>query len=326
MPYLNFADIKAGDTVTTVVRVFNIEQQTTAANKTTYCNITITDAANGKEVAKMWQTRKDDLPFKEEDMIGVSLECQLYNGAKSYIIKKAYAAPNDVNPNDYLPHPPLPPEEMYGDILRNNRLVSKQVPQGALLSMADLVEGIYEEHKEKLLYWSAAKSMHHSMYGGLIYHTFRMVRNGLCATKVYKLLDPEVLLAGIALHDIGKLTELDTNKLGIAEYTVEGNLYGHLFLGLNLVDDYVRRQTEKFGTCPYNKAQLDGVRHIIASHHGKQEWGAITEPHTPEAQVAFLVDYMDAKIFMYEDALKSVPEGEMMNVFNLGYVYHSPKS
>ena len=74
--------------------------------------------------------------------------------------------------------------------------------------------------------------MHHNIYGGLAYHTYRMVKAAYALCEVYKLLNRELLVCGTALHDIGKLFELKTSDTGIANYTDMGNLFGHSLIGI----------------------------------------------------------------------------------------------
>ena len=56
-----------------------------------------------------------------------------------------------------------------------------------------------------------------------------MTRMGLVLLKVYPLYK-DVLITGIILHDIGKLKELKTSPLGAADFTADGNLFGHVLL------------------------------------------------------------------------------------------------
>lgn len=320
--YLKFSEIQPGDTETTVALVGKIEE-VTASNGSPYCNINLSDGVE-EITAKLWQKKKSELPFKEEDLIGVTLTGQVYNDAKSYIVKKTHNPPADAQKVDYIRKPAFAPKDMYADILRNVQSVSKGVPRGALLPIGQMVADLYKEYEEKLLYWSAAKAYHHNLYGGLLYHTFTMVRTGLCVARVHKSLDAEILLCGLALHDIGKLKELETSSVGAADYTVDGNLFGHLLIGVQMVDEYIARKTAEYGQNPYHPAQIAAVKHIIASHHGEQAYGSIVEPRTAEASVAHLIDLMDAKVYTYAEVNATLEPGEVGKDFRLGHVYRMP--
>jgi len=54
----------------------------------------------------------------------------------------------------------------------------------------------------------------------------------------YPELDADLLLAGIVLHDIGKIDELRYSR-GIS-YTTEGRLLGHIMIGVTLVREKIR--------------------------------------------------------------------------------------
>ena len=95
---------------------------------------------------------------------------------------------------------------------------------------------IYEKYHDKIVTWSAAKSMHHDYKGGLIEHVCRMILHAQMTTKIYPGLNEELLLCATALHDIGKLDELDTDELGASEYTVPGTLLGHPFIGAQIIE------------------------------------------------------------------------------------------
>lgn len=69
-----------------------------------------------------------------------------------------------------------------------------------------------------------------------------------------------------------------------------GSTYGHLVLGSNLI---AKHQSETDHPLAYSDI-LD-IQHIILSHHGKLEWGAVTTPHTATALLVHIADYIDAK-------------------------------
>ena len=54
----------------------------------------------------------------------------------------------------------------------------------------------------------------------------------------------------------------------------------------------------------YNPEKIVMLEHMIASHHGTKEWGAITIPAFPEAQMLHLIDMIDSHMNMFEEAYK----------------------
>ncbi len=63
----------------------------------------------------------------------------------------------------------------------------------------------------------------------------RMLKTAVILSRVYRF-DKELLYSAVILHDIGKLQELDTDATGVAEYTVDGNLFGHTLLAIEMID------------------------------------------------------------------------------------------
>ena len=80
-------------------------------------------------------------------------------------------------------------------------------------------------------------------------------------------------------------------------------MFGHLLLGVMMIEEVAK----EIGT---PKEIVEQLEHIIASHHGKYEYGAITLPATKEAEIVHMLDMADSRIYMYEDAYTKVEPGE----------------
>ncbi|HEU0016132.1 MAG TPA: HD domain-containing protein, partial [Longimicrobium sp.] len=138
----------------------------------------------------------------------------------------------------------------------------------------------------------AAKKNHHAYLGGLMEHSLSVARacDGLCAHYRAQgaALDRDLLLAGALLHDIGKVRELTARRS--FHYTDEGQLLGHILLGLQIVT----REAESIpGLGP---ERLLHLQHLIASHQGRHEWASPKVPHTLEALILHYADDLDAKV------------------------------
>ena len=114
------------------------------------------------------------------------------------------------------------------------------------------------------------------------------------------------MLTGIILHDVGKLKELYTDPTGNADYTPEGSLLGRLLIGCEMIDEACNKldlQNDE------NKDKILLLKHLLASHHGKQEYGAITVPQLPEAIMLNRIDMIDAEMYQCEHALEDQSNG-----------------
>ena len=108
-------------------------------------------------------------------------------------------------------------------------------------------------------------------------------------------LNKDIVIAGAVLHDIGKLLEYDLKPHG-ADYSASGQLVGHVAQGLLSLERKI--QECKAGGQDISPRLHLVLQHIILSHHGQPEYGALKVPSTPEAIAVSLLDNLDAKLHM----------------------------
>lgn len=134
----------------------------------------------------------------------------------------------------------------------------------------------------------AAKRHHHNYVGGLLEHVLSMIAISRTIAKQYEPdLDLDLMIAGCMLHDIGKIYEYKANIA--IDYTVEGNLLGHIAIGTKMVGEKIDRM-EGFPPELGNK-----ILHMILSHHGRLEYGSPVTPQFPEALALHKIDDCDAQ-------------------------------
>ena len=149
----------------------------------------------------------------------------------------------------------------------------------------------------------AAKQLHHAWLGGLLEHVVSLCTLADRVAPHYPLIDRDLLLTGVILHDIGKVQELSW-EIGF-EYTVEGMLLGHIQMGAALVEKTI----DSLPNFPPKLKTL--ILHMILSHHGKLEFGSPKLPMIPEALVLNFLDDLDAKIqAMTGEFEKCIREGK----------------
>jgi len=148
----------------------------------------------------------------------------------------------------------------------------------------------------------AAKALHHAWIGGLLEHVVSLLDICALAAGHYWGVNRDLLLTGAILHDIGKLSEL---RWGTSfEYTTEGQLLGHISIGLAMVD----RKTALIPGFPARLKLL--VQHMILSHHGRYEFGSPKLPMIPEAMLLHYLDDLEAKMqTMRSELARSVAGG-----------------
>src|SRR5579872_1595467 len=85
----------------------------------------------------------------------------------------------------------------------------------------------------------AAKHVHHAWLGGLIEHVLSVCYLCRITAAHYGYLDVDLLLTGAILHDVGKVAELCYDRS--FGYSAEGQLLGHIVIGLRLLSDKLQR-------------------------------------------------------------------------------------
>ena len=162
------------------------------------------------------------------------------------------------------------------------------------------VHRVLEEIAEAFKLTPGAISMHHAYKHGLLEHTLHMARAGRALFPLYPEVYPDLALAGIILHDIGKTVEYIYEKT--TKKSQAGILHGHVVLGYRMA----RKAALQSGL---SEDLLERLEHIILSHQGELEWGAATMAATPEAVFVSLIDNLDAKMGIVQHALRQQKNG-----------------
>lgn len=272
------------------------------ANKKQYLDLMLGDKT-GEISAKKWDVADEELPslekIKEGDIIKIRAVVTEWNGLKQFrVMRIRQRATNDpVEISDFIKAAPEKPEEMYEYILNTAQQFQDE-------DLRTLCVKVLTENKEKLMYYPAAQKNHHAEMAGLLYHVKRMLMNGERMCQVYTMLNADLVLAGVILHDMEKLNEIESNELGISSgYSFEGQMLGHLVQGVKTLD----RLTAELNF-PREKAIM--LEHMILSHHYEPEFGSPKKPLFPEAEILHYLDIIDARMYDMQDALDKTDPGE----------------
>ena len=200
---------------------------------------------------------------------------------------------------DYVPPSPYDGEKGMQELMD---LVHREVAGTAWERLVQVFFGD-EENRRAFVNASAARSMHHVGRGGLVAHVLEVCRICLAMADLFPCLDRATLVTGALFHDIGKLEEMHTDPFEVT-YTIPGNLIGHIVLGVAMLG----KACEK---ADIPAPMRDHLFHLVLSHHGRIEYGAVKEPASMEAVVLASADYMDAKLNTMQGLLEDVPEGSL---------------
>ncbi|EFR30872.1 3'-5' exoribonuclease YhaM family protein [Eremococcus coleocola] len=169
--------------------------------------------------------------------------------------------------------------------------------------IARVVRRILKDHQDAFYSYPAAKRLHHAVAGGLSFHTMTMLKIAQSLLELYPQLNASLLIGGIVLHDIGKTIEL-SGPIS-TEYTLKGQLMGHIVL----IDELIDRAARDLNIDPDQSEAIILLKHMVLAHHGKQEYGSPVVPRLLEAEIIHYIDDMDAKINMISSALEQTERG-----------------
>jgi 3'-5' exoribonuclease len=282
-------DLKPGDKVVTFF-VAQHKQLEYFRDKTKGQFLTVVLAdKTGRILGRAWENAEQLYgSFNERDVIAVRGYVDTYLDKPQVIVEKLRPARPDerdtrFSEDDFVPQTVKDVDLMWEVVLQAVRTITNPHLKALLddlLNNAEIVSGLRQA--------PATKAMHHSYRGGLLEHITEMITLGRTLLTLYPALDADLLMAGIILHDIGTIYGAHAER-GI-DYSDAGRLVGHIVLGDRLVSHAIARLSD----FPPELAMR--LSHLILSHHGEAEQGAVREPMTLEASALFLLNELSAGV------------------------------
>lgn len=282
-------DLKPAQLVEGVFFVQNLQLGQTKGGKP-YIRCILGDRT-GKTPGRMWNATEELFRALPTDgFVYIEGQSQPYQGEMQIIIQVLRPAkPDATQLEDLLPRSERDPQEMFEELCRITEWI-EYAPLKALVQT-------YLDDAELMAMFKqapAAMSLHHAYLGGLVEHTLSVMKLAELIVPLYPQLNRDVVLVGLFLHDLGKCIEL-TWRTGFG-YSDDGQLVGHVARGVIMLEDKLRATESRGVKVPGAVARV--LQHIILSHHGKAEFGALKVPSTPEAIAVSHIDDLDAKLHM----------------------------
>lgn len=200
----------------------------------------------------------------------------------------------DLNPTstadltDFLPASSRPQTEMLAEL--DEHIASLGQPWQQLVATL-----LAEPFRSRFADAPAARTMHHAYIGGLLEHTISMATLADRLADHYPSVRRDLLVTGTLLHDMGKVIEYDI-QAGIG-FSEDGRLVGHIIRAIVMIETAA-------AAIDIDEDDLRQLVHLIASHHGKAEWGAPVEPKTIEAVLLHQLDLLDSRVQGFFDHLQ----------------------
>jgi len=264
-----------------------------------YLSLTLADKT-GMLAGTMWDdfaetaaTCSDGCYVKAQGRIGK------YKGKFQMTVQKLrLAAENEIDKADFQPSTRFDVEEMWTEL-------RGYVSAFANEDLKRLVFAFLDDEEIAAAYKAAPAAMrlHHAWLGGLLEHVLTLVRVCRATAPFYPEVDPDLLVTGAILHDIGKIRELSWKSS--FNYTLEGQVIGHISIAHGMLREKVQ------SIVPFPEKLRVLVEHMILSHHGKYEFGSPKLPMTPEALLLSALDDLEAKMqAMRNEFAASVASGK----------------
>ncbi len=278
------ANLRKGDQVNAATYLVEISNFKQTRNQKYFIQMSLRDKTGSLRSIKWDADEALYTSFSVDDFVRVNGRVEEYQNNRQIIVDRIEKLPaHDIAYEDFLPATERNLDEMVSEL------------RGIVESLGNVhLKGLLQEfvNDDEVLFalsrCPAGKSLHHAFIGGLLEHILSLCKLARNLASNYSRLNLDMLLAGCILHDIGKCRELSFQKN--FSYTDEGQLIGHIGIGLLMIN-------EKARTLPdFPEELLLQLQHIIASHHGLLEYGALKRPMTPEAIAFHYLDNLDSKM------------------------------
>jgi 3'-5' exoribonuclease len=249
-----------------------------------YLSLTLTDRT-GELDAKMWDNAAEALgTFERDDFVRVKGLYQIFQNRPQLTVHKiAPLTDAEVDFADYFPASKRDRDEMFQELRSWMATVTNP-------HLHALLQAMFADERIALAYRTApaAKSVHHAWLGGLIEHVLSLCHLAKMTAAHYPDIDFDLLLAGVILHDIGKIEELSYAR-GF-RYSTVGQLLGHIVIGMRMVEEKLRQVPD------FPAPLRDLLLHMMLSHHGEMEFGSPKVPMFAEAMLLHHLDNLDSKM------------------------------
>ncbi|MFO1092819.1 MAG: HD domain-containing protein [Planctomycetaceae bacterium] len=252
----------------------------------------------------LWNVKEPEMArISSGDYVRARGKVQLYQGNLQIILTGIEPYPKEqVDPIQFIP-------------------ATTQDTQRLLARLSEILLSISDPHLRRLMEEFLADEsvmaglsrapagikLHHAFHGGLLEHIVNVLETAVRVVDLYPQVDRSLLLAGIFLHDLGKVRELAFEET--FAYTDEGQLIGHLVIGIEMLNEKTPAVAAALGE-PFPQETLLRLKHMIVSHHGSYEFGSPKLPMTPEAIALHHLDNLDAKVNEFSSLIASDPNSQ----------------
>ena len=288
-------DFTEGERIRTDLLISQLVRGTTNSGSP-YLSLVLQDSSKSIE-AKLWDVKPElEKQLEVGKVYDFDIEVIKYkNNLQAKVLKVLPLPQSEIDMNEFVFRSPVSKETLRSNIQEGISLIHNE-------NIAKIVSGCLNYYGNNVFEYPAAAKIHHNFIGGLATHTSGMIKVAQALCSIYPSLNRDYLIAGVILHDLGKIEELSSPV--VTEYTVKGKLLGHI----SIMDARLLQIGKDLNL--QDSEELLLLRHMVLSHHGQMEYGSPVRPETMEAEMLNLIDNIDARVNTIDKALADIKEGE----------------
>lgn len=265
------------------------------AQQSPFLSLTLADKS-GTISAKLWSVTDEQIKtFAQNTVVHITGIIGDYRGMRQLNLNNIRVATDDEMPdmNTLIESAPVS-ELVLRDTIKEtiDSLTNKDIRMITATFAGRYHNDLYE--------YPAASKNHHAYRSGLAHHICGMLELGEALCKIHPEANRDLLLAGIILHDIGKIHEYES--VTDPSFTLEGALMGHISIMSAELSEVAK-------TLQIESEAVLLLQHLVLSHHSKGEWGSPKAPQILEAELLHYIDMLDAKMNTLKTALAKTEDG-----------------
>ena len=281
MPKIMLADLTEGTAVNTQAAVLQKKLLPFKSKSGSFLALTLGDRSGSLDAKVFNNGEEIAARIREGGIVSISGRAESYQGNLQLNLDTVEPYDGPVHKADFMPAYTGNVAELAS---RFERLIASITHPDLALLARDIFSD--PDIRERYCEAPAGKGVHGAYLHGLLEHVVRQAELAEAACRCYPQANRDLVILGVLLHDIGKIDEYSWDL--VIDITPRGRLLGHAVIG----DLMVYERGRELGI---DEGLATRLRHLILSHHGTREFGAVVLPHTLEAVILHSVDNLEAK-------------------------------
>lgn len=262
-------------------------------NSTRYISLILRDSSGTIE-GRIWE-RVDELEnrFERDDIVYLNSRATIYQEKLQLNITDIKRVDDILTIDDlrvFLPEGQIGIQSMKEEYYQLVEEIRSETFKRIFLKLHGM-----REIMERFFFFPASINVHHVFIGGLLQHSVSMAKMGKEIVNVVGG-NKDLVIAGCLLHDIGKVEEFEIR--GGFKYSDRGRLLGHIALGIEVISEITS------SLAGLSDIMVTALKHIILSHHGREEWGSPRKPMFVEALIVHYLDNLDSKVMGVKEHMR----------------------